>query len=307
MRNGECTKGASTMRHGTLGAGLVMALAFAVASSAAEPIVVELWPGGTPETPAASIGPEKEIIRDPADGIVRLSNVTKPMITVFRPRAPCGTAVIVCPGGGYGILAYEHEGTMVCDFLVRHGVTAILLKYRVPAAPRLPLQDAQRAVGMVRRRAAEWGLRDDRIGILGFSAGGHLAIMTALHGNERTYDRDATLEAEDAVPNFVIPIYPAYLTKKGTDGPLLPEIAITPKSPPMCLVHASDDPWTAAGSALVYLEYKKLDIPCELHVYARGGHGFGMKPGSLPANRWPERVIEWMAAADLAPRPAEVP
>ena len=125
--------------------------------------------------------------------------------------------------------------------------------------------------------------------------------MTALHGNERTYECDAALEAEDAVPNFVFPVYPAYLTKKGTDGPLLPEIAITKKSPPMCLVHATDDPWTAAASAVVYLEYKKLGIPCELHVYAKGGHGFGMKPGNQPANRWPERGIEWMAAAELAP------
>ena len=271
---------------------------------AAEPVVVELWPGGTPEPPAATIGPEKEIVKEPSDGIVRLTNVTRPVLTVFRPEKPCGTAVVVCPGGGYSILAYEHEGTQVCDFLVRHGVTAVLLKYRVPAEPRLPLQDAQRAVGIVRKRAAEWGLAADRIGILGFSAGGHLAIMTALHANERTYTPDAAIEADDATPNFAIPVYPAYLTKKGTDAPLLPEIAVTAKSPPLCLVHATDDPWTAAGSALVYLEYKKLGIPCELHVYAKGGHGFGMKRGRLPVSRWPDRVIEWMAGAGLAPDPA---
>ena len=275
----------------------------AVASGAlgAEPIQIELWPGGTPDPAPATIGPEKEIVRDPSDGIVRLTNVTRPMITVFQPEKPCGTAVIVCPGGGYSILAYDHEGTQVCDFLVKHGVTAVLLKYRVPAAPRLPLQDAQRAVGLVRRRAADWGIAPDRIGILGFSAGGHLAVMTALHGNERTYTRDAAIEADDATPNFAIPIYPAYLVKKGTEGPLLDEVAITQRSPPMCLIHATDDPWTAAGSALVYLEYKKLGIPCELHVFARGGHGFGMKPGGVPANRWPDRVIEWMAAAGLVP------
>jgi len=171
-------------------------------AGAAEPVVVELWPGGTPEPAAATIGPEKEIVKEPSDGIVRLTNVTKPMITVFRPEQPCGTAVIVCPGGGYGILAYEHEGTQVCDVLVKRGVTAVLLKYRVPAQPRLPLQDAQRAVGIVRKRGAEWGVAPDRIGILGFSAGGHLAIMTALHGNERAYSPDPALEAEDARPNF---------------------------------------------------------------------------------------------------------
>jgi acetyl esterase/lipase len=153
------------------------------------------------------------------------------------------------------------------------------------------------------RCRAEWGVAPDRIGILGFSAGGHLAIMTALHGNERTYAPDPAVEAEDARPNFAIPVYPAYLVKKDTQGPLLSEIAVTAGAPPMCLVHAADDPWTAAGSALVYLEYQKLGIPCELHVYAKGGHGFGMKPGPLPANHWLERVIEWMAGAGLAPRP----
>jgi acetyl esterase/lipase len=287
-----------------LGVAVAAMLLAAASTRGAEPVVVELWPGGTPEPPAASIGPEKEIVKEPADGIVRLTNVTRPLITVFRPEQPCGTAVIVCPGGGYGILAYEHEGTQVCDFLVRHGVTAVLLKYRVPAEPRLPLQDAQRAVGIVRKRAAEWGLAADRIGILGFSAGGHLAIMTALHATERTYTPDPAVEAADARPDFAIPIYPAYLTQKGTDAPLLPEIAVTATAPPLCLVHATDDPWTAAGSGLLYLEYKKLGIPCELHVYAKGGHGFGMKPGPLPVNRWPERVIEWMAGAGLAPKPA---
>ncbi len=287
-----------------LGVAVAAMLLAAASTRGAEPVVVELWPGGTPEPPAASIGPEKEIVKEPADGIVRLTNVTRPLITVFRPEQPCGTAVIVCPGGGYGILAYEHEGTQVCDFLVRHGVTAVLLKYRVPAEPRLPLQDAQRAVGIVRKRAAEWGLAADRIGILGFSAGGHLAIMTALHATERTYTPDPAVEAGDARPDFAIPIYPAYLTQKGTDAPLLPEIAVTATAPPLCLVHATDDPWTAAGSGLLYLEYKKLGIPCELHVYAKGGHGFGMKPGPLPVNRWPDRVIEWMAGAGLAPKPA---
>ena len=267
---------------------------------AADPVVIDLWPGGAPEPPAATVGPEKEIVKDPPDGIVRLTNVTNPQITVYRPERPCGSAVIVCPGGGYGILAYEHEGTAVCDVLVKHGVTAILLKYRVPAQPRLPLQDAQRAVAIVRRRGGEWGVAADRIGILGFSAGGHLAIMTALHGDERTYTPDPVIEADDARPNFAIPVYPAYLVKKDTQGPLLPEIAVTAGAPPLCLVHAADDPWPAAASALIYLEYQKLGIPCELHVYAKGGHGFGMKPGPLPANRWLDRVIDWMSAAGLA-------
>ena len=115
-----------------------------------------------------------------------------------------------------------------------------------------------------------------------------------------SYTPDPAVEAEDARPNFAIPVYPAYLVEKGTRGPLLPEIAVTSGAPPLCLVHAADDPWPAAGSVLVYLEYQKLGIPCELHVYSKGGHGFGMKPGPLPANRWLDRVVEWMSAAGLA-------
>jgi acetyl esterase/lipase len=202
--------------------------------------------------------------------------------------------VVVCPGGGYSILAYEHEGRQVCEFLVRHGITGILLKYRVPSTPRQPLADAQRALGIVRRRAADWGLVADRIGILGFSAGGHLAVMAALKGKERNYPVDAALEADDPTPSFAIPIYPAYLTTNRSDGPLQREVVVTEHSPPMCLIHAHDDPWTAAGSALLYLEYKKLGRPCELHVYAKGGHGFGMKPNGQPVNAWPDRAVEWM-------------
>lgn len=282
---------------------LLMALCAATSmtglSVAVEQVPVELWPHGTPEPAKAEIGAEKEINR--GDGVVRLTNVTKPMITLFKPEQPNGTSVVVCPGGGYGILAYEHEGTKVCEFLAGHGVTGILLKYRVPATPREPLQDAQRALGIVRRRAAEWGLAADRIGILGFSAGGHLSIMTALKGKDRSYPLDAAMEADDPTPNFVIPIYPAYLTAKGTDGPLLPDVVVTKQAPPMCLIHAHDDPWTAAGSALVYLEYKKLGLPCELHIYAKGGHGFGMKPNGQPANAWPDRVVEWMRSMGHMP------
>lgn len=272
---------------------VVLCVIVATASlNAAESTTVVLWPEGVPETTMADVGPEKEINRD--DGIVRLTNVTKPMVTFYKAEKPNGTAVIVCPGGGYSILAYEHEGTQVCEFLTRHGVTALLLKYRVPAKPKEPLQDAQRALGLVRKRAADWGLDADRIGILGFSAGGHLAMMAALKGNERTYPLDRSIEADDPTPSFVVPIYPAYLTAQGTT--LLPEITVTPKAPPMCLIHSHDDPLTAAGSALVYLEYKKLGLPCELHIFAHGGHGFGMKMNGQPVNRWPDRVVEWMGA-----------
>ncbi|HRH98239.1 MAG TPA: alpha/beta hydrolase [Prosthecobacter sp.] len=273
---------------------------------AAEPVVVKLWPGGAPEKSGVKIEAEKEMPRKSADDVMRLTNVTEPMITVFKPEKPNGTAVLVCPGGGYGILAYEHEGSQVCDFLVQHGVTGILLKYRVPKRdPKDPgreaLQDAQRAMGIIRHHAAEWGLKPDRIGILGFSAGGHLTVMTTLHANERTYTTDPALDVEDATPNFAVPVYPAYLVSKEDPFHLLPGFEVSAKSPPMCFVHANDDSWSATASALLYLEYKKLNIPCELHIYAKGGHGFGMRKSGGPVNDWPDRVAEWMKSMGYMP------
>jgi acetyl esterase/lipase len=266
---------------------------------AAEPIQMKLWPQGAPEKPGFKMEAEKEVPKKSADDVQRITNVTEPMITVFQPERPNGAAVLVCPGGGYGILAYEHEGSQVCEFLNKHGVTGILLKYRVPKRdPKDPgreaLQDAQRAMGLIRHYAAEWGIKKDRVGILGFSAGGHLTVMTALHANERTYTVDPALDVDDATPNFAIPVYPAYLVSKEEPTKLLPGFEVKEKSPPMCFVHAHDDPWPASGSALLYLEYKKKNLPAELHIYAKGGHGFGMRKNSQPVNEWPNRVIEWM-------------
>jgi len=262
---------------------------------AAEPPVIELWPAGPPGGEQPASDSETFVAKDPPDGLVRLTNVTRPAITVYRPERPTGSAVLVCPGGGYKLLAYEHEGTQVCEFLRDRGVTAVLLKYRVPAEPRRPLEDARRALEILRGRAGEWGLAADRIGILGFSAGGHLAISAALEG-------EGTAAAPPR-PAFVVAIYPAYLTPPGTDGPLLPEFAVTAAAPPACLVHATDDQLSAAGSALLYLAYKQARRPCELHIFATGGHGFGMKRTGLPAAEWPERVVEWMRSMGYLPAP----
>jgi acetyl esterase/lipase len=279
----------------------VLVLFFAFAAQAAEPLTIKLWPQGAPEKNGFKIGPEQEMNK--GDGIKRVTNVSDPTITIYKPEKANGTSVLVCPGGGYSILAIEHEGTQVCDYLNSIGVTAVLLKYRVPrrdpANPSLePLQDSQRAMGILRQRAGEFGLRPDRIGILGFSAGGHLSVMTALHANERTYPQDAALDAMDATPNFAVPVYPAYLVGKDETFTLLPEVKVTEKAPPMCLIHAHDDKGvtSASSSALLYLEYKKLNLPAELHIFAKGGHGFGMKKTGLPTADWHLRVGEWMRA-----------
>jgi acetyl esterase/lipase len=269
---------------------------------AADPLVLKLWNEGAPEKPGVVIGPEKRIDPTGPKDVLRVTNVSDPTLTVYRPETPNGTSVIVCPGGGYGILAIEHEGTQVCEWLNSLGVTAMLLKYRVPVREKTPgfepLQDAQRAVGLVRHHAAEWGLNPQRVGVLGFSAGGHLVVMTALNGSERTYKVDPAVDVEDATPDFLIPIYPAYLVTADKPFELAPSVHVGAKAPPICLVHAHDDKGVTSSSAsvLLYLEYKKLGLPAELHVYHNGGHGFGMKSGPGPVSNWPQRVGEWMRA-----------
>lgn len=258
----------------------------------ADPLVIDLWPNGVP--PSAQKAEPAGEVRTNKNGILRITNISRPQITVYRPDDPNGSAILVCPGGGYKILAYGHEGTDVCDFLLEHGVTAILLKYRVPSSQEIALQDAQRALGIIHHHAKEWGIAPDRIGMLGFSAGANLTVMTCLYGSERTYEPDDDLDVEDPTPSFAIPVYPAYLVERGAEGPLLSSINVKDTSPPLCLVHAGDDSWTASGSLLLAVEYKKHNVPCEVHVYAKGGHGFGMKKRGLPVDAWPLRVIEWM-------------
>ncbi len=277
---------------------------------AVEPVVLKLWPEGAPEKSTVVLEPEKRLEPKGPNDVLRITNVSDPTLTVYRPDKANGTAVIVCPGGGYGILAIEHEGTQVCEWLNSLGVTAVLLKYRVPVRNKVPgvepLQDAQRAMGQVRRHAEEWGINPKKVGILGFSAGGHLAVMASLYPNERTYRTDPACDVEDATPDFVIPVYPAYLVSAENPFALLPTVKVTPKSPPACLVHAHDDRGTtsASASALLYLEYKKLSLPAELHVFHTGGHGFGMRQGSNPVASWPQRVGEWMAAMGWIDKPA---
>ena len=278
-----------------------LALALAAPAMTAEPITLKLWPKGAPEKEGFKMDAEKEIPPKNESDVKRVTNVTDPTITVYKPEKPNGVAVIVAPGGGYGILAIEHEGTQVCEYLNTLGVTGVLLKYRVPKRSdtdpsKEPLQDAQRAMGLVRQHAAEWGIKPDKVGILGFSAGGHLCVMATLHANDRTYAQDPAVDVADATPNFAIPVYPAYLTEKGNDFQLKPEIKVGPTAPPICLVHANDDRITPAGSALLYLEYKKANLNAELHIFNKGGHGYGMKKSGNPVNDWPVRVGEWLKA-----------
>jgi len=267
---------------------------------AADPTAaLDLWPGKAPgET--KDIGPE--VYNEPKAGqidVKRLANVSKPQLLVYpAPKGKAnGTAVIVAPGGGYSILAFEHEGTQTCEWLNSLGVTAFLLKYRVPKrAMQMPdnlaaIQDAQRAVSMVRSRAGEWNLDPNRVGMLGFSAGGNLTAWAALT-EKRHYDAIDDADKASSRPSFAALIYPAYLTDK--EGKLKAEYPVTKASPPMFMAHAHDDGVTPVGSVALYLALTKAGVPAEVHVYERGGHGYGMRAGSNPVSSWPARCADWL-------------
>jgi acetyl esterase/lipase len=275
--------------------------------AAQQPEPIPLWPGAAPGE-KGDIGEEKDTTKDepnvpPSQRIIRLGNVSRPTITVFRPRKEqdTGAAVVVCPGGGYSILAMDLEGTEVCRWLNSIGVTGVLLKYRVPVRAGLPrhappLQDAQRAVGMVRHRAKEWGIDPKRIGILGFSAGGHLAAAASTNHAERTYPAVDAADQTSSRPDFTVLIYPAYLTDREDLTKLAPEIKVDAGTPPAVVVMTADDTVKVENAFTYAAALHRAKVPVSLHVYPVGGHGYGLRPSPNPVSKWPERVAEWLAA-----------
>lgn len=282
-----------------------VACCLAAPARAEEPEQIKLWPGKPPgET--KPIGPEKVIVpRKGEAGVKRISDVSEPTIAIYSPPKDknTGTVVVVAPGGGYSILAIEHEGTQVCEWLNSLGVTAVLLKYRVPKREmQMPenlaaLQDAQRAITLVRSKQTELGIDPTRVGILGFSAGGNLTAWTAL-AKKRYYEPvDKNDETYSCEPNFALLIYPAYLADK--QGALKPEYKVAKDSPPMFFAHSSDDNVSAENSVALYLELKKNKVPAEMHLYAAGGHGYGMHKVPHPCATWPDRAADWMRSRGL--------
>jgi acetyl esterase/lipase len=269
-------------------------------ASAAEPEVVAVWPEQPPDEPG-NIGAETTEPGKPGEQppTTRITNVTRPTLTVYRPAADrdTKTSVIICPGGGHRILAWDKEGTEVAAWLNRLGVTGIVLKYRVPARDeqqrwRAAVQDAQRAVSLVRSKAQSWELAPDRIGILGFSAGGETAALTALF-DERKYSAVDDVDQVSQRPDFAVLVYPAYLIEK--DVPRLQSyLRVTDRTPPIFLAHAGDDRVSCLNSVVLYTELKKANVPAELHVYVAGGHGFGLRPSEHACSTWPQRCEEWM-------------
>jgi acetyl esterase/lipase len=232
-----------------------------------------------------------------------VTNVSKPTITVYLPRGKnTGVAMLVFPGGGYQGLAMDLEGTEICDWLTSRGITAVLLKYRVPVKRVGPygesppaLEDAQRAVSLVRFRAKGWGIDPHRIGVIGFSAGGHMVAATSTCFNKRSYPPLDAADKESCRPDFAIACYPGHLWNDDLGFKLNPHVRITADTPPTFIVQAEDDHVDGVEQSLVYyIGLKQAGVPVEMHLYAQGGHAFGLRHTSLPIADWPLLAEKWL-------------
>lgn len=274
------------------------------AATAHGPEVIDVWPGPPPgET--TPVGPESLMSSKPEELCQKkVTNVSRPTLAIFRPSKDLdtGAAVVIAPGGGYHIVAYDLEGEEVAAWLNSIGVTAAILKYRVPRRPGTPsdrppvsaLMDAQRAVSLLRSKAGGMGIDPGRIGMLGFSAGGHLTAWAATNHDRRAYP---TLDAVDEVlcrPDFAVLIYPAYLQKAKGSTELSPEVRVDARTPPCFFAHAWDDPISPENSVSMFLALKRAGTPADLHVFAAGGHGFGLRASDKPCSTWPARCADWL-------------
>jgi acetyl esterase/lipase len=277
---------------------------------------IPIWPGTAPDT---SPGGAPEVLGSRTDPLVAgkpwlsVGNVSRPTMTVYSPSSSnTGAAVVVFPGGGYRGLAIDLEGTEVCDWLTSRGITCVLLKYRVPfsgphwddrceceVTPKKPLalQDAQRTLGLLRLRAAEWHIDPHKIGVLGFSAGGHLVAAVSTHFTKRAYRPIDTADKESSRPDFAIALYPGHLSLAEGSLALNADIRahISAQTPPTFLLQNEDDPVDRVENSLsYYAALKKAGVPVEMHLYAQGGHAFGLRPTKSPATAWPQLVETWL-------------
>jgi acetyl esterase/lipase len=283
---------------------------------------VPIWPGAIPDVQPVP-GPEAVLSKspDPASRewvvagkrFVFVVNVSQPTMTVYAPkRINTGVAVIVFPGGGYNALAIDLEGTEICDWLISRGITAVLLKYRVPT-PKVgryreslqALQDAQRTLSLVRSNAAKWHVDPRKIGVIGFSAGGHLVAAASTRFDKRSYSPVDAADQVSCRPDFAIALYPGHLSPWYADDPKAwtnteklgfnPNITVTSNTPPTFLLHAQDDPIDDVRNSMAYsLALRNAKVPVELHLYAEGGHAFGLRHTKFPISRWPQLMEGWL-------------
>jgi len=279
---------------------------------------IAIWPGVPPDELKI---PRAEVLKTASDKPVAgkpwsyIENVSRPTMTVYSPKGRnTGAAVVVFPGGGYRILAIDLEGTEVCDWLTSKGITCVLLKYRVPGLefyakpafrfsgpyPESPiaLDDAQRTVGLVRFHAAEWRIDPHKIGVLGFSAGGHMVAAMSTHFTRRLYPAVDAADRVSCRPDFAVALYPGHLSRAVNSIELNPDIRdhITLETPPTFLLQNEDDHVDRVEDAFsYYMALKKVGVPVELHSYAQGGHAFGLRRTKYPTTAWPQLVETWLA------------
>lgn len=278
-----------------------------------------IWPGRPPDS-LMMAGPETVMTDDQTlvggKPWIFEGRVSEPTMTVYPPkRKNTGAAMVVFPGGGYQILAMDLEGTEICDWMNSKGITCVLLKYRVPGQRRKPksgaypdspaaLEDAQRTMGLVRFHAAEWGVDPHKIGVIGFSAGGHLVAAVSTNYKRRLYPAVDAADKVSCRPDFAVALYPGHLrehTKR--EGELNPYVPVTKETPPTILIQATDDPIDPVENSLVYYAaLKNAGVEVEMHLYAHGGHAFGLRRSKEPITDWPRLVEIWLAAMGVTPR-----
>jgi acetyl esterase/lipase len=305
---------------------------------------IPIWPGAIPDA-APVLGPETVEISGPHDLIggrrtTGVRNVTIPTMTIYSPTAKnTGAAVVVFPGGGYQMLAIDLEGTEVCDWLVPRGITCILLKYRVPGNPALypksgpypespmALEDAQRTLGLLRLHAADYHIDPHKLGVLGFSAGGHLVAAISNHYDRRIYLQIDAADKQSCRPDFAIAVYPGHLAygsavydanlsknksflPSANNAPaavhdllLRPDLHVTAKTPPTFLLQNEDDHVDNVNDALsYYVALRSAGVPTEMHLYPKGGHAFGLRRTNLPVTAWPQLVDTWLQSIGMTPQ-----
>ncbi|MDR0756268.1 MAG: alpha/beta hydrolase [Tannerella sp.] len=278
---------------------ILMYVMFEMYSGMAQESVVRLFPDGAPGEDTLYVEESDENGRRVAgETVLRITNVGDPAIAIYEAPEELagGSAVIVCPGGGYSRLAYDLEGEEVCLWLNELGITAVLLKYRVPRRPgrakhEAPLQDIQRAVSFVRANALHLNISANRIGVMGFSAGAHLCVTACSSFEHRTYPETDGIDKISCRPDFCLLVYPAYLD--GEHFQLAPEIHVSPKTPPTMLIHTGDDRPYINSSLFYYYALKEAGVSARMHLYGNGGHGYGLRDTGAAVNSWPDRAEDW--------------
>ncbi|MDR0422394.1 MAG: alpha/beta hydrolase [Proteiniphilum sp.] len=236
--------------------------------------------------------------------VLRISNVSEPTLTFYPAPSNIntGATIIISPGGGYNLLAYNLEGSEVCKRFNSYGINCVLLKYRVPRRRGLekhtaPLQDLQRTIAYTRSHAGKWNIDPDRIGVMGFSAGAHLSAMACTASGERTYPEVDTFDGKNLRPDFCILIYPGYLS--GENFSIAPELKVDATTPPTILIQTQDDRDCLNSSLFYYYALKEAGVPATMHLYPYGGHGYGLRNTGHTVNEWPHRVLSWMRDMQL--------